>query len=65
MDFIDKLDKFAIRTYNWFMIKFVVIIFIIIVVLFGVMFLLKMEDIKEIIKIIEDIAYKSIEDDKK
>lgn len=66
---IDKLDAIAIRIYNWFVLKFVAVIFIVILVFLSVIFGAKIEDTKEIIKdgskFIENLAYGSNEDDKK
>jgi len=65
---IDKLDKLAIRIYNWIL-KFLIVSYIIMIVFISVLCGFKIDVIKELIresnKFVESLAYESGEDDKK
>ena len=50
MDFIDKLDRIAIRIYNWIIIKFLVMSYIIIVISVNFVIRNKDESVKDVIK---------------
>lgn len=50
MDFIDKMDALAIRIYNWIIIKFLVMSYIIIVVSVNFIIRSEHESIKDVIK---------------
>ena len=50
MDFIDKLDRIAIRIYNWIIIKFLVMSYIIIVISMNFIIGNKDESVKDVIK---------------